>query len=615
MRPLNHLLIFLRVLVAVPLYGQDHLGDSLATVARTAKDDSVRIHALRGLAGNWLYAHGQMDSTIAVVGRAVKVYDRLPPERQNTLTRDRLKLYEYADFALHQTGHLDEALLRFQAGARMAEEKDLPVEVAGFYMYMSQVFGAMHDNTSVRTYSQRALDILEPMGPSDDLALARYTMAAYHVHEEHWDSAEHYAKLALTFHVQEHDASRQMAEETMLLQIYHRTRQSDSAEAHLGTAERIAAQVDYPPSLVILQGHRARIELFRGQYTEAIASIDSSIALSSRLGLPFDRSEAYRVRSIALAALHRVNEAFMASDSVQAIMLRDMGLQEQRKLTEVRMGFERDKERALATADLARQRTRTGLATGLALLGAVIAVVLWHLYRLRARTAVALREKNMEIRRAQDQLVESEKQHEAEKVRTRIARDIHDEIGATLTKIRLLSDVAASIPFEQHAEMQRSLQRIGEHAKLVSTSMSDIVWAVDPARDTHQGMLDHVRELAHRLLGDNGITYDLDLTCTLGSAVLEPELRRDIHLLINEALNNILKYARAGNVKLSILLNTHHFTLRIQDDGAGFDPSRTAGGGNGLRNMRDRAQRHGGSFRISSTPGKGTCVDAHGAIH
>ena len=68
---------------------------------------------------------------------------------------------------------------------------------------------------------------------------------------------------------------------------------------------------------------------------------------------------------------------------------------------------------------------RTGLATGLALLGAVIAVVLWHLYRLRARTAVALREKNMEIRRAQDQLVESEKQHEAEKVRTRIARDIH----------------------------------------------------------------------------------------------------------------------------------------------------------------------------------------------
>ncbi|MBK6626048.1 MAG: hypothetical protein IPG35_00450 [Flavobacteriales bacterium] len=93
---------------------------------------------------------------------------------------------------------------------------------------------------------------------------------------------------------------------------------------------------------------------------------------------------------------------------------------------------------------------------------------------------------------------------------------------------------------------------------------------------------------------------------------MEPDLRRDLHLLINEAYNNILKYAKAKHVRTRLKLNSYLFELDIEDDGIGFDPSLVHGAGNGLRNMRERAARYEGKLRISSEPGKGTRITGEG---
>ncbi|MEO8067223.1 MAG: ATP-binding protein [Flavobacteriales bacterium] len=599
-------LFALSVVFPGSLSAQSDEGDSLRTLLAHTTIDSARVRLLERISADWLYNQGNMDSTRWVVERAVHLYDRLPEEQRKAMQRLRMKLHEKLGFALHQTGVNDKALEEWQAGARIAEELGSSVDLAGFYMYMAQAFRVMLDNANVRAYCGRALRILEPLGPSTDLALTEYNLAAYYNEKDQWDSAEYFAKRALDFFREDDDPMRQLAAELMLLGTYHGMRALDSAEKHLAAAEAIADRVSYPESRMMLYGMRGRIELSRGQFAQALASIDSSMEISERLGIPMDRMEVYRLRGLALAANHRMDEAFTALDSSRAAMFRDMGLEKQREMTEVRMSFEQEKERAVADAELRKQQVQKWAAMAIGALALVLALVWYRSFRAKSKA-------NEEIRRTQVQLIESEKHREAEQVRTRIARDIHDDIGASLTKIKLLSDVAMKNSPDQAEETKRALTRIGEHARTVSQAMSDIVWAVDPKRDTHQGMIDHARLLAQRLLGDNGIAFTLDLSAAAPTRLIEPWLKRDLHLVINEAFNNILKYALAKTVTVKLHLG-ERFELSIADDGIGFHPAQVGTQGNGLRNMPERMKRHRGSLTISSSPGKGCTVDAEGPV-
>jgi signal transduction histidine kinase len=126
--------------------------------------------------------------------------------------------------------------------------------------------------------------------------------------------------------------------------------------------------------------------------------------------------------------------------------------------------------------------------------------------------------------------------------------------------------------------------------------------------------LDHVRELSQRLLGDNGIRFDLDLHAVNPDAHVAPALKRDLHLVLNECYNNILKYAHAKTVKVRCHLCKETYELRVDDDGIGFDPPSVPERGNGLKNMPARIAQHRGVLTITSASGKGTSLIAHGPL-
>ena len=291
-----------------------------------------------------------------------------------------------------------------------------------------------------------------------------------------------------------------------------------------------------------------------------------------------------------------------------------MDLAKVRATEKARNDFANEKALAVANAEAEKERVQKWGILALGALALALALVLWRSNRAKTRSADVLRVKNEEIQRAQAELITSEKQREAELVRTRIARDIHDDIGATLTKIALLSGVAANSKDDDAAAAKSTFLRIGEHAKAVSRALSDVVWAVDPRRDSHQGLLDHVRELTQRLLGDNGIRCELDLQADRPMSTIAPALKRDFHLVLNECFNNILKYAHAKNVRVSLRLRAEHFDLRVDDDGVGFDPAHVPDRGNGLRNMPARMAQHNARLSITSAPGKGTVLAAHGPL-
>ena len=192
---------------------------------------------------------------------------------------------------------------------------------------------------------------------------------------------------------------------------------------------------------------------------------------------------------------------------------------------------------------------------------------------------------------------------EVERVRNRIASDLHDEIGSTLSAITLFSDMAKR-QSETATPSPQLLQRINETSHKVTQTMRDIVWSVSTKNDSFDKMITHMHEHAAELL--NLKDYELHFTVDekLNSIHLSMEKRQNIYLVYKEALNNIIKYACGRNVWINIYRDKAHLLLSVKDDGKGFDPAMDSNG-NGLANMKKRASAIQGSAVIRSVAGGG----------
>jgi signal transduction histidine kinase len=202
------------------------------------------------------------------------------------------------------------------------------------------------------------------------------------------------------------------------------------------------------------------------------------------------------------------------------------------------------------------------------------------------------------------------KQQEAlEKERARIARDLHDQLGANLTQVALLSELAKAdkdLPeeVESHAEQIRETARETTHA------LDEIVWAVNPSNDTLEGLVNYAVKYAQEYLALAGLRYRADVPAVVPSTVIAPEVRHNVFLAFKEAVNNTVKHAQASEVWIRLKFSPEQFTFEIADNGRGLahmDPNR-AKTRNGLKNMRRRLEEVHGEF--SMTPGEsgGTVV-------
>lgn len=195
-------------------------------------------------------------------------------------------------------------------------------------------------------------------------------------------------------------------------------------------------------------------------------------------------------------------------------------------------------------------------------------------------------------------------------VRENIARDLHDDMGSYLGSISVLSQSVLNVAQQDPQRARLLVDKIGETARLVMDSMSDIVWAINPENDSMDQIIVRMRDVANDLLGSQDIAFYQTIDDAVSTVHLPLEQRRDFFLIYKEALTNIAKYAQAHQVWIRLQRNELGLVLNIHDDGVGFDPHQSAGqdplGGNGLKNMRVRAEKLGGMFTIQSAPGQGT---------
>ncbi len=216
-----------------------------------------------------------------------------------------------------------------------------------------------------------------------------------------------------------------------------------------------------------------------------------------------------------------------------------------------------------------------------------------------------------EWRRTQREIASMRQQQALDQERMRIARDLHDEIGANLTHISILGTIASRENVAV-SEMRTKCLEVAEVARETIRACSEIVWSVNPLNDSLACVIRHLTLYAQEYLQPAGIAIVADTEQSDADVRLNPKVRHELLMTFKEALQNVVKHSKAANVRISFSLSNDTFCVRIVDDGQGFDVAVCSGNGafrgNGIRNMTERIRGIAGDLAIESALGKGTTV-------
>jgi signal transduction histidine kinase/ligand-binding sensor domain-containing protein len=203
---------------------------------------------------------------------------------------------------------------------------------------------------------------------------------------------------------------------------------------------------------------------------------------------------------------------------------------------------------------------------------------------------------------------ELEKQQAVENERNRISRDMHDDLGSGLTKIAILSEVVKK-QLSEPEKAKEQLEKIAVTSRELVDNLQDIIWVLNPKNDTLESLSSYIREYGLKYFELLSVVIEFNYPEHFSNILLSEEQRRNIFLTLKESFNNITKHAWCNKVTVTIEETTNEILLSIKDDGKGFDVNGVRLFANGLKNMQNRIEQVGGSYRISSQPGKGTLTE------
>jgi len=209
------------------------------------------------------------------------------------------------------------------------------------------------------------------------------------------------------------------------------------------------------------------------------------------------------------------------------------------------------------------------------------------------------------FRRLRQQMQRLEQRAVLEKERARIAKDLHDDLGASMTQMTLLLELA----MQHRSEPEAVVSRVGDGLRAgreAIKSLDAAVWAINPANNTLPELVAYIGQFGMEFMRQANIRCDLDLPDHPPERPVSAELRHHLFLIVKEALNNVVRHARASKVGLKISVTPETLDLRIEDDGIGIERVSHDALADGLRNMRQRAEELKARFELESAPGAGT---------
>lgn len=378
-----------------------------------------------------------------------------------------------------------------------------------------------------------------------------------------------------------------------LAQVYARMSENEKSKVNYGKALTFAKQVKDEAWIAWIESNLLKLEESNQskQVLEAglLKTLHQFEEMGDRIGIANsleNLSDFYSDRKEYAKAYNNLRRSKNINDSSRGLrvdeQLRDLEQRYANEKKDREMALFR-KDQELRTADLERQHAvLAGVIVGLISL-LIIILLLVNRYQVIAR---------------------SRRLGEIEKVRNAIARDLHDDIGSTLSSINILSQLAIRA---NDRDASKHFNKIAEQSGRMMESMSDIVWSISPGNDSLEHVVSKMKEFAAEILEPKNITYRFSGDDSLKNTTLSLDKRKNLFLIFKEAVNNAAKYSGATDLEITFVRQGNTLSLSVSDNGGGFEPG-TVKAGNGLKNMKERARALSARFDFVTRVKQGTRV-------
>jgi two-component system sensor histidine kinase UhpB len=482
---------------------------------------------------------------------------------------------------------LDMAIKHQQIGLKYAEQTGLAGNMVHSYITMSLLLNRQKKNAEALEYEKKAIALLEKSVDNRMQLSRRYTAAAI------LSGAIKDTAGALQFFKKALDISTANNNRYNLRDVYYHMavfykNNNDFYNAY----ESFKAYVRYKDSIVNTETLTKMADIETKYETE---KKDKAI-VQLNAGQKIKQLELEKQKAIIAGNLEeskrKQNEIDLLMRSAE---LQELKIKQQDEELEKSLLLAKTKEQELKLArsekllndkQLQNQKQLRNAIVAGGVLILILAAVLFNRFQLKKKL---------------------EQQKMLQTVRNSIAKDLHDEIGSTLTSINILSKVSKKNLVGDIEKSSAILENITEQSQNMQQAMSDIVWAIRPDNDIMENMLVRMREYVSHTLELKNIETGFEVSANIMQQPLAMEQRRDLFLIFKEAINNASKYSKAATVNIQLIRNDGTIRMTIKDDGIGFDPLRITSS-NGLRNMKERAEALNGELTIQSSPGTGTSI-------
>ncbi len=428
------------------------------------------------------------------------------------------------------------------------------------------------------TYFQKTLDIETRRNDLTGMAIVENNIGTVYDDMKQYQEAESHYKKGLSYAEKANYKLLQTDLLTNLGLIYRKTGEYERSEKYLKRSVAICKEINLRIPLKTIYHNLGDLYYFRESYSEAEKYYLEALEIAKETENPDYLYTANR----ALAELYEETRDFkkayeyrVASEISKDSMFKIETAQNTEEL--LRKYEAEKKEQEIALLNIRNEKTSL---VNKSLMGGGIAFIL-----LTGLSAVYLLNRN-KLKRLE----------ESQRLRNKIASDLHDEIGSTLSSIMLISDIAK----KKEGNDQRMFSKINSDSKTMMDSVDEIVWSISPVHDNLQGIILRIREFAAPLAESAGFAFEITAAGEIGQLNLPADVRRNLYLIIKEAVNNLAKYSDATQAGLSFERQKRVFRIIVQDNGKGFDPGLTSGR-NGLKNMRMRAGEIRASLDIASS--------------
>jgi len=574
---------------------------------------------------------GEHDSATFYLRRATTVLERFP----NHSKRLDYEFYNISGIINKNRGNYDDALHYYLMSEQLGEKIIGKDNVAGAYLNIANVYTLQGDAVHAQDYLFKSLKIFEDIGNDDGMAYCYNGLGNYFNKQKNYAKAEYYLKKSLdlkeksgnkkaiatglmglgvvyldsknyTLASKYMDKTIQACEEYKLKDLlcpayinkgmiaFQQNNLTD-AQAFYLKAKTLAEELQSKSLLSAVNAELGQVYHLQAHHEKALNTLLSGIEqarqsrnLDAEHNAHYALAKYYYTNKKYKEAYDEYNTFFQQHDSLQGSSVTErlynleVKYESEKKQRQIEL---LKKDQQLKAIALQREKTIEYAIITFAVLLAVIGLLTVNRYRFIQR---------------------SKRLAAIERMRFSVARDLHDNIGSTLSSINIISQVALNE--NKPDNFSHHFRRIGEQSQKMMENMSDMVWSINPTNDSIEKVMIRMKEFCAEILEPKNIGYKFHGEEIFNGISLDVEKRKNLFLIFKEVINNAAKYSDATFIDVILGKTEKGLSLIIRDNGKGFSPD-TARNGNGLRNIRERSEDIGGKTILKTAPGTGTTVE------